>query len=476
MGRRPFLPALVPAILLGAACPLPAADDEKNPSKDSPASSGPASFDLKELSLAEAIGRQSELAYSGQREYLRLEKTEFGEDSTRPEKEVRKYPALRSPKPLFGSTKFGSDPSGDAYHFVIDGAEPGKYDLLYFDVDRDLDLSDDPPLRPNKGKRPDGLWPPEHKDQKLYLFEELSVPLDFGTGVGVRPVKILPVLWVIEDKTATLMLVALSCRGGRIVIGGREYDVILAQPHRIAGRFDRPTTATYLSPAGNEGPRESWWGADSLGAYRLSEGRYYTLSATPLGDKLTVKPYEGDLGIFKVGAGGREIKEMTMSGSLQSATSAVAIGRGKGDKDPTLEPVGEARIPAGDYTANYLTVRYGPLKLGLSNNYHSDGKPRDGERERKFNMSIRKDRPYVLDFTDKPDVCFASPAKDATFHPGEKISVKAVLVDPGLDIMIRGLDDTREKESNRSFKSLDPLVTITNSAGETVSEGKMPFG
>jgi hypothetical protein len=480
MGRRLILPALVPAILLGATCSLPAADDAKDPSRDSPASGGPRSFDMKELSLAEAIGRRSDLAYSGQRVYLGLEKTDFTEDSTKPEKEVRKYPELKCAKPLYGSIQLGSSfppERSDPYHFVIDGTEPGKYDLLYLDADKDLDLSDDPPSRSSRTKRPEGLWPNGNdENRKLYVFEEMSLPLDFGPETGMRPVRILPLLFFNGDATATLMFVALSCRAGRIEIGGRQFDAILAQPHWVSGRFDRPMTSIHLSRAGNGDSREYWWGADSLGAYRLVDGRYHTLSVTPLGDRITVKPYEGDLGIFKVGAGGREIKEMTVSGSLQSATGAVAIGSSKEDRGSDLEPVGEARIPAGDYTAYYLHVRYGTLRIGLSNNYHSDGKPRDGGRERKFGIAIRKDRPFALDFSDKPGVMFASPAKDATFHPGDSISVKAVLVDPELDLMIRDLDETLEKESNGRLKSLDPLVTITSSAGQTVSEGKMPFG
>jgi hypothetical protein len=54
--------------------------------------------------------------------------------------------------------------------------------------------------------------------------------------------------------------------------------------------------------------------------------------------------------------------------------------------------------------------------------------------------------------------------------------------------MIRRLDDTRQKvkeeielgngkkEMREKNKSLDPMVTITDSSGKTVAEGPMPFG
>jgi hypothetical protein len=63
------------------------------------------------------------------------------------------------------------------------------------------------------------------------------------------------------------------------------------------------------------------------------------------------------------------------------------------------------------------------------------------------------------------------------------------MIDPELDIMIRGLDDTSvmvDKEYKDSkgkvihtakrAKSLDPKVVITRADGEIVAEGVMPFG
>jgi hypothetical protein len=49
--------------------------------------------------------------------------------------------------------------------------------------------------------------------------------------------------------------------------------------------------------------------------------------------------------------------------------------------------------------------------------------------------------------------------------------VKAVLVDPELDVMIRRLYDS---DSGRRY--LDPIVTITDSSGDEVATGKLPFG
>ena len=149
----------------------------------------------------------------------------------------------------------------------------------------------------------------------------------------------------------------------------------------------------------------------------------------------------------------------------------------------------ECRLPVGDYIPNYVTIEFGHLRLSISQNYHSDGKPRDIDRKAwVYGIKIRKEEPFVWDFSNPPDVMFASPAKDQTYKRGDEIKVMAVLIDPKLTIMIRGLVDTERKEkksvelgdgktsSYETEASLDPTVTITNAAGKQVAEGLMPFG
>ena len=154
-----------------------------------------------------------------------------------------------------------------------------------------------------------------------------------------------------------------------------------------------------------------------LGAYRLVDGKYYTVSTTPVGDKLFVKAYTGDLGTFKAGPGNRDIRDVTVKGSLFSSERSVGIG--KTGKESYPEPVAEWQVPVGEYTANDIYVNYGPLRIEISTNYHSDGKRQDSDRQRKFMMQIGKDKPYVLDFSNKPDVMFASPAKESVYKPGD---------------------------------------------------------
>ena len=145
----------------------------------------------------------------------------------------------------------------------------------------------------------------------------------------------------------------------------------------------------------------------------------------------------------------------------------------------------ECKIPVGDYTPYIMTVRYDDLAICISNNYHTNAQGQPPGRETVYGMQVREDKPYVLDFSNDPVVVFDEPPKsNAVFSRGVKIMFAAVLVDPKLDIMIRGLDDTSEQVEHETSsghkykrsKSLDPKVVITRTDGAIVAEGVMPFG
>jgi hypothetical protein len=468
-----------------------------------------------------------------------LTRGEYAECTAEPDKEVKAYPKLKSKCPLYGKVKFDrfwGDGTGIEFHFVLDesgeappsekenelkkneeqkqeksllqslaeklfgtagktkaGNEPpetkvvlSRYDRFYFDANRDLDLTNDPVLKPMK----DPPWRalPRWTVKEKTAFEYLDVGFDYGPALGVRPFRILPWFTLSDDGKYTYMhFTATTAREGRIRIGKHQYDALLAQPYLIAGRFDRPFTALYLTPVDKRDKLEdAGFDSDMLYTMQRVDGQLYTISATPLGDKLTVRPYRGDFGLFKIGPGGRDIKDISLYGSLRSQTQAIGFGAARRPEGKE-EKISECRVPVGDYLPSYLRLDYGPLWVRVSDNYHSDGKPRDWPQP-VYGIKIRKDKPFVLDFSNKPEVLFASPGKGQTFKPDDEIQVKAVLVDPVLNIMIRGLNDTRQKqketielgvgrkETSERPLSLDPIVTITDAAGKIVSEGKMPFG
>jgi hypothetical protein len=407
----------------------------------------------------------------------------------KPFPEVKNYPAFVSKAPVFGAVRFGAKAfqpdSGLLYYFAVDESRgTGKgYDRLYFDANRDLDLRNDPvaKLQPNP---PDHGYDPHFGGIKATAaFDFLKVNLGANDGSS-NTVEIMPRLLLTGDDKETyryMFFVRTRLFEGDIRIAGEKFHAQLGHDYAILPGFDSPGTALVLSSGNNNA--FDWWGGDRLSAMHKVNGRFFTFSATQAGE-LTVHPYQGDLGTFEIGPGTRSLTNFSVSGSMRARDWAVAVG---GDiKNGQPVEWGHCQLPVGDYLAEYLTLQFGRLRIALSQNYHSEGKQRSrAGRPDVFGVTIRKDRPFALDFSNKPDVMFASPAPDQRVKPGDTLMIMAVLVDPKLDIMIRRLEDTSRKQTKDALGnplgyertlSLDPTVIISRANGEKVAEGVMPFG
>ena len=398
---------------------------------------------------------------------------------------IKKLPELSSEEPLYGVLHLGhiagDDPSAvPAFNFVIDESRgPGKgYDRLYLDLDRDLDLAEEKPLSP--GEKPARDRGPSLQE---VLFE--TAVLNLGKDPeATTSIEVLPKLRCYEGRPPYLSFLQARVKKGEVTIGGRKYQAVLGHPHTLSNRYDTPDTGLFLIGEGTN--NYGWWGRDTLKAVRKFGDAFYAFAASSSGDELTISPYAGELGVFRVEAGGRELKgELTASGSLASPKRNVAVGGDEDDGWP--EPAPACRIPTGDYYPSYLRIRFGALSVFLSNNYHGRGtEGRSSEPVR--GIRIRPDAPFVFDFSNTPEVIFSSPAEGQEVEAGTTVKVASVLVDPELDIMVRGLDDTRRKAkkeyptsggetiSVEEDYSLDPKVLITRADGERVVEGVMPFG
>ncbi len=402
-----------------------------------------------------------------------------------------KYPAFKSQKPLYGSIDF-AERSAEShtpgrYNFAIDeSAGTGKgYDRLYLDLNCDLDLTNDTPLASLQNPPKWTLLGYSSVEQEV-CFDSFEITFDFGPGL--RAIEIMPRLTIRQGGYSELYFVATKVRKGHINIGGAGYYALLGYTYSVGGPFDQPGTAFYLIPKISTQDYPRWPGANQLRAMHKIGGTYYRFSATPAGDKLFVLPYVGEFGTFEVGAGGRDIyPEMTVKGSLCSEDMVVAVG---GELEHgRLKSIKSCRLPVGDYLPGTLTITFGLLRITISRNYHSDGKLRDrSESPIFYGIKIRKDKPFVLDFSNKPEMMFVSPAKGHRVKLGGQLRVEADLIDPKLDIIIRRLEDTTRKQkkeyvtsngqkrTSKQVMSLEPKVLITRADGEKVAEGVMPFG
>ncbi len=270
-----------------------------------------------------------------------------------------------------------------------------------------------------------------------------------------------------------------SLKMGTISLGEHQYMVLLG---------DNTSYEFHIQDV-NKDQAPYWWGSWSLHSRHLLKGKYYEFKLIENGTKIAGRPYTGEFGIFKLGKGERNIEKMEMNGSIEQTGD---VGAPVGDLSKLMwpDPVAECSVPVGDYTANLMSVVYDDLKIDISHNYYTNVKGQSATKNVVYGMQVRKDKPYILDFSNEPAIIFESPKNDGdTYSLGNEIKFSAVLIDPKLDIMIRGLDDTSQKvekeykdndgnviHTAKISKSLDPKVVVTRSNGEVVGEGVMPFG
>ncbi len=506
MTRRPLVSLTLCLLCVAASTPGETADE--------------AVFELQEISVFDldaATRAQSGFA-AGQ----------FHVCSDVPEPAVV-YPEFTSQKVIYGRAVLGVFPgdntNASVHVFAVDavGGSDAAFDLLYFDANADMDLTNDPPVRRRDDPPPGAILGYPGVRQEI-CFEAVAVEFDFGPG-DRRPLEMMPRLVIGEqDDYTTLWLVTTKARRGQIQVAGHACEVLLGHSRRITGWLQQPATALYLSPQ----VTASWLGSDRLGAMHSIDGVLYRFSATPAGDRLAVAPYRGDWGTLKVSPPRRSVFGGNMRGSLIGPQANVAVGGYARDGSPA--PADRCRLPVGDYFPAHLTVTLAGMRLVLSDNYHSDGKPRDSDKQTACGIRIRKDEIFTLDLSRKPKVLFASPAADQRLMLGQELLVKAVLVYPDLDVMIRGMAAKPQAElsghrrwpiaallamgvlgmaASRKYKVLIllpvgavvgialfiaclvllevlsppatyhdvvPVVSITRSDGRTVASGTMPFG
>ena len=377
------------------------------------------------------------------------------------------------------------------------------YDLLYFDRNGDLDLTNDGVVRLTDKPLFEAMPP----GQMRGLSGEIEVTFDFGPPVGKRPFPIAVAVYAYQGanapfsfqnvagfrvpgggiQTAVVSFVPKTVRRGTIKLGEEQYVASLSQAMMITGRYDRPFTRLEVMrvdrPAGPMLLQSGF-----LGQIHWVGDQLVSVFTTPGGDTLTIEPYRGDTGYLEIGPGGRAITELGLAGTLTSPTGTTPLGPGLANYYLPATLPRRYTLPVGDYTLPSLTAQYGRLRFsGRMQAVPAAGSALSAKQPT-FPVQIRKDSRFVLEFTGKPEVVFSSPTKDKSFRPGDKVAIRAMLTEPWQHFQITGLWDLAKKEKDITYRReggdivvpqyarLDPSIAIKNAAGKIVAEGTMPFG
>jgi len=391
----------------------------------------------------------------------------FPEDLGAPEPSVR-YPALKSSLPFHGVLRAGGDrlesDTAATYYFVVDESGKRGYDLLYVDLNRDNDLTNDKPVHVMAEPPQTSLFKDVSiKSQVFFNPITLRCPRQNGRQAKVE---VVPRFVRFNNGSNQVFFLTTKVYRAGVEVEGQKLEIVAGRQYFLAGGLDE--AAAHLVIQFEKGSSLEWWGADSPRAYHRFGGGYYQFLPAWNGKYLRVAPYEGELGTLEVTAGGRAgIEEVAIWGSMRSESSNVAAGGAIKDGWPT--GARSCRVPVGDYCPYLMTVTMDRLSFSFSENYHAEGKPRGGIGTRSYPIHIRADKPFVLDFSGKPEIIFPSPAAGTRVRRGESLQASAVLVDPALGIMIRNMTIDEKRYEG-------PKVTITRAGGEQVAEGVMPFG
>ena len=152
-------------------------------------------------------------------------------------------------------------------------------------------------------------------------------------------------------------------------------------------------------------------------------------------------PFGGERGVFELSAGKKDIKHAGHGRHPSTRrTSMLLLGEielshaGRAGQDRQVPPAG-GRLPAADAQRGLRRLAGQPPRR-LHRPRATASRPA---------IEIRKDKPYVLDFSDKPEVHFQAPPKEKTFKPGDQIRLAAMLRIPDKGLLIGGLEDMSKK-------------------------------
>jgi len=373
---------------------------------------------------------------------------------------VRKYPQFVSAKPLFGS--FFTDiadheerPDAGRPYAVDESKGTGTgYDTLYLDANYNLDLTDDKPVKGVQSSTEDYRT----------CFDEIAV----HDGEGGAEVVVAPRL---EEASRVFWLVGFPpryIREGTVRIGGRECTVTLMGGKSGSGGFDEPSTLMRVVVAASDariGQTVLWHRYDQSGIqvtlgtrFQLGD-EWYSLSATPDGNQVTVHRYRGDFGVVRVSHNGKTAGNVVRGGLLRGRDGMNAL-LPQGEPSGAAPYEGELCVPAGDYVPENIGVSVGVPYLFAR--WRPTGEDGVTYADRDYFLKVRKGAPCTLDVESSAEILWGQSDGDKAYTAGDTISVWPRLATKTL--MIQAVIQSPP------LAKFYPTILIQDSTGKTIKQ------
>ncbi|MBI4581993.1 MAG: hypothetical protein HY718_20005 [Planctomycetes bacterium] len=305
MNRTPWL---LSVLLAGVVCSVPAVRAETVDLK------------LRTISDERDFGSEESYLHRTMPQHFFMQRDNPESSNARDfERIVEKEPKYAGKKPFKGVAKLGSQ----QYPFVLDSTnlKTRGYDRLYFDRNHNGDLTDEPPIKAvsdSSRYSSDSYRSREFPRQTLEIDSdgvkhECAFSLSVYSHIGNDRASEYAV-----DDYVSASLHTVIYREGSITVDGKPHRIVLLD-YNSNGRFNDlfevdeavktsrdeiyPSTGdmVLVDPVARKHEYGGYGAADSQSRQYLSkllvvDGRYYTITTTAPGDKLTLEPAKLPLG------------------------------------------------------------------------------------------------------------------------------------------------------------------------------------
>ena len=274
------------------------------------------------------------------------------------ERLVKKEPEYRCATPCKGALDIGEG----KLLVALDGKDMGSgYDTLYVDFNRNLDLTDDKPVRPPQSKLPGASLSTRNRN-----FPPVSLEIADGDGSYTWTMIVEPYVFNSGGQAyAYAQFRATTYREGTVELDGKPVQIVLLD-HNSTGRFDdatdidatlqtsdgtvpaRPGDHMLIDPGKNETPLYSEYMTslavrNPVGKLACIGGKYYDCKVSPSGSRIELEPCDQPTGRLSLDAPGWQALLVGEGGAIKVM----------GGKDHP------AALPAGEWKLAECTVRYG---------------------------------------------------------------------------------------------------------------------